>query len=73
MVAETSTQILEVLYFFDQERAFRPPSRTIRMLPFLVKKSTKKLSGMPIFFEYAKKLKVKSRTRSVIVLEFKDL
>ena len=48
VVAGTSYQMLEVLAFCNLERA-RPPSITIRVLTFLVKKSTMKNSGVSIF------------------------
>ena len=48
VVAGTSYQMLEVLAFCNLERA-EPPSITIRVLTFLVKKSTMKNSGVSIF------------------------
>ena len=48
VVAGTSYQMLEVLAFCNLERA-EPPSITIRVLTFLVKKSTVKNSGVSIF------------------------
>ena len=63
VAAGTSYQMLEVLAFWNRERA-QPPSITITVLTFLVKKSTMKNSGVSIFWEYAKKLWIKSRTRS---------
>ena len=62
-MAETSYQMLEVLSFCDQERV-QPPSLKVTVLNVLVKNGSMKLSGESIFSEYAKKLKVKSRTRS---------
>ena len=47
--------MLEVFAFWNRERA-QPPSITITVLTFLVKKSTMKNSGVSIFWEYAKKL-----------------
>ena len=63
VVAETSYQMLEVLSFCDRERV-QPPSLMVTVLTFLVKNGKMKLSGESIFWEYAKKLEVKSRTRS---------
>jgi len=48
VVAGTSYQMLEVLAFCNLERA-EPPSITITVLTFLVKKSTMKNSGVSIF------------------------
>ena len=48
VVPGTSYQMLEVLAFCNLERA-EPPSITIRVLTFLVKKSTMKNSGVSIF------------------------
>ena len=48
VVAGTSYQMLEVLAFCNLERA-EPPSIMIRVLTFLVKKSTMKNSGVSIF------------------------
>ena len=48
VVAGTSYQMLEVLAFCNLERA-EPPSITIRVLTFLIKKSTMKNSGVSIF------------------------
>ena len=48
VVAGTSYQMLEVLAFCHLERA-EPPSITITVLTFLVKKSTMKNSGVSIF------------------------
>ena len=62
-MAETSYQMLEDLSFCDQERV-QPPSLKVTVLNVLVKNGNMKLSGESIFSEYAKKLKVKSRTRS---------
>ena len=55
VAAGTSYQMLEVLAFWNRERA-QPPSITITVLTFLVKKSTMKNSGVSIFWQYAKKL-----------------
>ena len=62
-VAETSYKMLKVLSFCDQERV-QPPSLNVTVLTFLVKNGKMNLSGVSIFSEYAKKLEVKSRTRS---------
>ena len=48
VLAGTSYQMLEVLAFCNLERA-QPPSITITVLTFLVKKSTMKNSGVSIF------------------------
>ena len=48
VVAGTSYQMLEVLAFCNRERA-QPPSMTITVLTFLVKKSTIKNSRVSIF------------------------
>ena len=63
VVAETSFQMLEVLAFCDRERSW-PFSVTITVLTFLVKKSTIKNSAVSIFWQYAERLQIKSRTRS---------
>ena len=55
VVAGTSYQILQVLAFCNRERA-QPPSITITVLTFLVKKSTMMNSGVSIFGQYVKKL-----------------
>ena len=47
-MAGTSYQMLEVLAFCNLERA-QPPSITITVLTFLVKKSAMKNSGVSIF------------------------
>ena len=47
-MAGTSYQMLEVLAFCNLERA-QPPSITITVLTFLVKKSTVKIFGVSIF------------------------
>ena len=63
-MAETSYQIIEVSSSLcDWERA-TPSAIKISALIFVVKNSTMKLSRLNIFREYAKKLKVKSRSRS---------
>ena len=59
-MGKTSYQKLEVLSFWDRERA-QPPSLKVTVLTFLVKNGKLKLSGESIFSEYAK---VKSRTHS---------
>ena len=48
VVAGTSYQMLELLAFCNQERA-QPPSITITVLTFRVKKSTVKNPGVSIF------------------------
>ena len=48
IVAGTSYQMLEVLAFFNLERA-QPPSITITVITFLVKKSTMKNFVVSIF------------------------
>ena len=50
--------MLEILSFSDRERV-SPPSMEIIVLAFVVKKSKMKLSGVSIFREYARKLKMK--------------
>ena len=56
VVAEgTSYQMLQVVAFCSRERA-QPPSITITVLTFLVKKGTMKNSVVSIFGQYAKKL-----------------
>ena len=47
-MTETSYQMLEVLSFFDRERAQPPPIKIV-VLTFLVKKSVMKCSGVSIF------------------------
>ena len=54
VAAGTSYQMLEVLAFWNRERA-QPPSITITVLTFLVKKSTMKNSGMSIFLRIREK------------------
>jgi len=62
-MAKTSYQMLGILSFSDRERAL-PPSTETSELTFVVKKSTMKLSGVSIFREYARKLKIKCRPGS---------
>ena len=64
-MAGTSHEILEVLAFCNWERA-QPPSITITMLTFLVKKSTVKNFGC-LFFDNTRK-NVKSNLVLVVVL-----
>ena len=59
---KTSNQMLGILSFRDRERAL-PPSTEISELTFVVKKRTMKLSGVSIFRQYARKLKIKCRPR----------
>ena len=58
VMAKTTYQMLEILSFSDRERA-SPSSTEIIVLTFVVKKSTMKLSGVSIFREDARKLKMK--------------
>ena len=53
VVAGTTYQMFEVLAFCNRERA-QPPSITITVLTFLVKKSTMKNSGF-LFFDNTRK------------------
>ena len=55
VVAETSYQMLEVSLLCDRKRA-KPLVIKITVLTNLLKKSTMTLSGVSIFFQYAKKL-----------------
>ena len=64
--------MLHVLAFCDQERA-QPPSITITMLSFLVKKSTMKNSGVSIFDNTRKNFKSNLVLVVVLVLESKGL
>ena len=48
VVARTSYQMLDVLAFCNRERV-QPPSITMKVLTFLVKKSTMMNSGVSIF------------------------
>ena len=61
-MAKTSYQMLGILSFSDRERAL-PPSTEISELTFVVKKSTMRLSGVSIFRQEARKLKIKCRPR----------
>ena len=65
-VAKTSYQMLEVLrYQFAIVRGcIKPPSRKVRVITLQVKKG--KMNDFPgsLYFDYAKKLQVKSGTRS---------
>ena len=54
VVAGTSYQMLEILAFCNRERCF-PPSITIKVLIFLMKKSTMKNSGVFFFLTIRKK------------------
>ena len=63
VVTKTSYQMLEVLSFCDRE-TMQPPSLKITELTFPVKYGKMKLSGKSIFWEDAKKVQVKSPTRS---------
>ena len=54
VVAETSYQMLEVLAFAIG-RGLNPPSITITLLTFLVKKGTMKTSGVNIFLTIREK------------------
>ena len=55
VVAETSYQMLEVSLLCDRKGA-KPLVIKITVLTNLLKKSTMTLSGVSIFFQYAKKL-----------------
>ena len=73
LVAKTSLyQMLGILPFSHREKAL-PPSKEMSVLTFVMKKSTMKLSGVSIFREQARKLKIKCRPRGHLVLEFKAL
>ena len=54
MLAGTSYQMLEVLAFCNLDRA-QPPSITITVLTFLVKKGTMKNSAVSIFLSIHEK------------------
>ena len=71
-MAGTSYQMLEVLAFCNRERA-QPPSITITMLTFMVKKSTMKNSWVSIFWQYVKSFKSNLVLVVVLVLESKGL
>ena len=63
-MAKTSYQMLGILSFSDRERAL-PPSTEISELTFVVKKSTMRLSGVSIFRQEARKLKIKCPRRRI--------
>ena len=64
LVAESSYQVLEVLSFCERKRAW-PPLVKITLLAFWWTISKIKLSGVSLSWEkYAKKVEVKSHTRS---------
>ena len=61
-VAEISYQEIEVLSFWDRERAL-PPLIIITVLPFLVEKRTMKFSALESFFRISRKNLMKTRPR----------
>ena len=72
VVAGTSYQMLKVLAFCNLERA-QPPSITITVLTFLVKKSTMKNSEVSIFDNTRKNFKSNLILVVVLVLESEGL
>ena len=64
-MAKKSYQMLGILSFSDREKAL-PTSTEIKELTLAVKKSTIMLSGMSIFREQARKLKIKCCPRPLI-------
>ena len=72
VVAGTSYQILDVLAFCNLERA-QPPSITMTVLTFLVKKSTMKNSGGLFFDNTRKNFKSNLVLVVIFVLESRGL
>ena len=72
VVAGTSYQILDVLAFCNRERA-QPPSITMTVLTFLVKKSTMKNSGGLFFDNTRKNFKSNLVLVVIFVLESRGL
>ena len=72
VVAGTSYQILGVLAFCNRERA-QPPSITMTVLTFLVKKSTMKNSGGLFFDNTRKNFKSNLVLVVIFVLESRGL
>ena len=60
-MAKTSYQLLGILSFSDREKALTP-STEISELTSVVEESTMKISGVSVFREQARKIKMKCRS-----------